>query len=201
KPVDSDKVSQRQNSMEDGHNKNESQSACQDVSPLTSDTQEKGSQNAPKQGGRGGFGHGARITTALVDRKTLDNTMLPTMSAAKFCETYGFSKILKELVLNSGYERAADLLFAEDLSVGKFGFNVGQMAELHWALADMLLKEGTVSAVDVITEGKNRPDLIGGPRNHSCFRYLKCSQEDLEGVVELVSTAVQVVMVWALELL
>jgi hypothetical protein len=149
--------------------------------------------------GIGGFGHGPRITTSLVDRKTLDNAILPTMSAAKFCETYGFSEELKNLVLNSGYERAADLLFAEDLSVEKFGFNVGQMAELHWALVDMLLRKGTVSAVDVITEGKNRPDLIGGPRNHSRSRYLKCSQEDSEGMVELVSTAVRAVMVWALE--
>ncbi|KAJ6477753.1 hypothetical protein C8R45DRAFT_1007730 [Mycena sanguinolenta] len=114
------------------------------------------------QGATGGFGHGARITTALVARETLDNTRLPTTSAAEFCKTYGFSETLKEKVLDSGYEQAVDLLFAEDLGAEEYGFNIGQVAELSWALAHMLLKNKTVSAVNLIREGDNKPDLIGG---------------------------------------
>ncbi|KAF7341649.1 hypothetical protein MSAN_02062700 [Mycena sanguinolenta] len=112
--------------------------------------------------GKGGFGEGPRIRTALVDRSTLEGITLPEMSMTRFFNTYSLGEELRKIVLDTGYENAADLLFAEDLSVEKFGFKIGQVAELSWALVHMLLQSGTVNAVDLIREGDYRPHLIGG---------------------------------------
>ncbi|KAJ6477759.1 hypothetical protein C8R45DRAFT_1216630 [Mycena sanguinolenta] len=120
------------------------------------------SHNAAELASKGGFGKGPRITTALVDRSTLEGVTLPEMSMTRFCTTYSLGEELRKIVLDTGYENAVDLLFAEDLSVEKFEFKIGQVAELSWALADMLLQSKTVSAIDLIKEGDNKPDLIGG---------------------------------------
>ena len=84
---------------------------------------------------------------------------LPQMTIPQFCERYALSKEIQKCVNENGFVKPRDLLFEKNLGRKELGFKIGHVAELKWALTDMLLRSMQVVEVAVTPEGKY--DLTG----------------------------------------
>ncbi|KAF7342961.1 hypothetical protein MVEN_01726200 [Mycena venus] len=116
-------------------------------------------------GADGGKGEGPELFAPLVETKTVYGINFPETILEKtvedFCKEYSLGEGICRLLKANSFRKAYTIVFHEDLSQ-VLGLKVGHVAELKWALADMLLRSELVTGVEIIKKGEYKPDLVGG---------------------------------------
>ncbi|KAJ7450019.1 hypothetical protein B0H11DRAFT_2078088 [Mycena galericulata] len=108
------------------------------------------------KGATGDTGEAPNFLTLLISDGISEKIQMPTLSIDEFCTQYGLEGEIGEILSETGYERASDLLFTKE----KFAFKVGHTAELKWALKHMLWSRAVDK--DVPKKEEHKTDVDGG---------------------------------------
>ncbi|KAF7358606.1 hypothetical protein MSAN_01199200 [Mycena sanguinolenta] len=107
-------------------------------------------------GGNGGIGRGVKIPEPLLSIPAGTQVQGLNMTIDQFCAQHSLGSQIASLLLQVGDPSPSSLPYIEDLDLLQFGFRLGHIAELKWAL------RRSVGTVGDSPEQSRKPDLYGG---------------------------------------
>ncbi|KAF7342962.1 hypothetical protein MVEN_01726300 [Mycena venus] len=112
-------------------------------------------------GGDGGVGGGLKFLKPLLSIDDALKVAFPDMTAVEFCEQHDLGDEVRQFLEEQGFDPVDALLYADEVDMMDEGFQVGQIAEVKWALKKILLETfDTLVAAKI--KGTNKPDISGG---------------------------------------
>ncbi|KAF7331125.1 hypothetical protein MSAN_02442000 [Mycena sanguinolenta] len=114
------------------------------------------------RGGTGGKGEAPEILTLPIAATVGRKIKIPRMNLLKFCTEYKLEQHVFDLLSKAGFENVRGLVQERDLG-SKYGLQLGEVAEVKWALKAMLLTCPKMEEVTIpLGYYKPKPAVRGG---------------------------------------